>query len=367
MHIVWVIRRFFPLLLGGTEIRMKQIGEVLLARGYKFTALTRRLEPNLPIHDQVSGIKIHRFPPSSIRFELGVKRWIKDNHQSIDAIHTFRFDKLGLLGRWCRENYQIPHLADIITNELENMLQSNQQAKIERIIKGSDFIHCLNQHTVECLKQQGVPTSKIWYRPNAVNTEVFYPEEVNGDPEQQVTFLFCGRFDNQKGIDFLLSAWKRIPLDLRAKARLLLVGTGEREAEFRRQAVGAPEIIFAGKVNREAIPGYYRRAQIYLHPSKFEGMSNSILEALASGLPVITTDVAGNVDLVSPGHNGFLVSYGDTTELVNAIVILLHDRELRRKMGVNSRKLAESQYAMPVLFDDYDKVYTKLQNRKLRV
>ncbi|HHW11590.1 MAG TPA: glycosyltransferase family 4 protein [Firmicutes bacterium] len=355
MHLVWVIRRFYPLLLGGTEIRMKQVAEVLIPRGYKVTVLTRRLEANLAAHENVSGIEIHRFPPADLLFQLGVKKWVKDNHRSIDLIHTFRFDKLGMVGAWCQRQYRIPHVADIITNEFKNMLQ-NKKRKVEKIIKGAALIHCLNQHTVNLLKQVGAPDSKIWYRPNAVDTDLFYPAD-SVEPEEKVTFLFCGRFDNQKGVDFLIASWKRVPRDLRAKARLVLVGSGEREGEFRQLATGEPEIIFAGQVEREAMPDCYRQAQVYIQPSKFEGMSNAILEALASGLPVITTKVEGNADLVTPGYNGLLVAYGDIDGLANAVITLLQEPELRRQMGLNSRKLAETRYSMSALFDDYQRMY----------
>lgn len=364
MHLVWVIRRFYPLLLGGTEIRMKQVAEALIPRGYKVTVLTRRLEPNLSVHDSVSGIQIHRFPSSDLLFRLGAKKWIKDNHHSIDVIHTFRFDKLGMIGAWARWQYQIPHVADIITNELTTMLQSKKKGKANKIVKGADLVHCLNQHTVKLLTQIGTPSEKIWYRPNAVNTELFYPDADAVGPEEKVTFLFCGRFDNQKGVDFLIAAWKKVPQTLRVNARLVLVGTGQREGEFRALAAGEPEIVFAGQVERAAMPGCYRQAQVYIQPSKFEGMSNSILEALASGLPIITTAVEGNADLVTPGHNGFLVDYGDTTGLAKAIITLIQEPKLRRKMGINSREMAEAKFSMSALFDDYQRIYTQIGKKK---
>ena len=363
MHLVWVMRRFYPLLLGGTEIRMKQVAEALIPRGYKVTVLTRRLEASLAVHDNVSGIEIHRFPPSDLLFRLGVKNWIKDHHHLVDLIHTFRFDKLGMVGAWCRRQYQIPHVADIITNELKTMLENKKKGKVDKIIKGADLIHCLNQNTVNLLKQTGTPARKIWYRPNAVNTDLFYPGDAV-EPEEKVTFLFCGRFDNQKGVDFLIAAWKKVPRELRANTRLVLVGSGQREGEFRELATGIPEIVFAGQVKREAMPDCYRQAQVYIQPSKFEGMSNSILEALASGLPVITTDVEGNADLVTPGHNGMLVAYGDINGLANAIINLLQEPELRRQMGLNSRKLAEAKFSMSALFDDYQRIYTQIRKKK---
>lgn len=368
MHIVFIIRRFYPLLLGGTEIRMKQIAEALMSRGHRFTVLTRRLDPDLPEHDLVSGIEIYRFSPIKIFFRLAVKKWLAQRHESIDLIHTFRFDKVGILGAWCRRKYGIPHIADIITNEAKKMIQSKKRSKhheFRKIVAGSDFIHCLNQNTVKLLSANGVAKEKLWYRPNGVDTDLFHPLDFTaGAEEQKVTFLFCGRLEKQKGTDVLLAAWKMLPEDLRSVARLVLVGKGEWEELLRRQTQGYPGIIFAGGAKREEMPEYYRQAQVYVHPSRFEGMSNSILEALASGLPIITTEVDGNSDLVRPGSNGFLVPGGNPAELAKAMIHLIQYSELRRNMGGNSRELAEAEFSMGVLYDEYDKTYRKLAGRQ---
>jgi glycosyltransferase involved in cell wall biosynthesis len=91
-----------------------------------------------------------------------------------------------------------------------------------------------------------------------------------------------------------------------------------------------------------------RRTRVYVQPSYQEGMPNSVLEAMAAGLPIVATRVSGNVDLVHDGENGFLVPPGDKDALAQAIRRLLEDPELASRMGERSRQLA-AEFGVPVV------------------
>jgi len=113
-------------------------------------------------------------------------------------------------------------------------------------------------------------------------------------------------------------------------------------------------------VERIRMPECYQSAQIYVQPSRFEGMSNAILEAMASGLPIIATDVDGNPDLVNEGENGLLVPTDDPPRLAAAMQQLLTDPELREKMGRASRRIIEESFTFEQLFNNYEKQYRKI-------
>ncbi|MEI9966993.1 MAG: glycosyltransferase family 4 protein [Candidatus Moraniibacteriota bacterium] len=97
-----------------------------------------------------------------------------------------------------------------------------------------------------------------------------------------------------------------------------------------------------GRVPREATPGYYQQARAFVLPSSNEGMSNALLEGLASGLPAIVTDIGGTRELVSEGENGFIVPIGSGEAIVEALRKLLDDSALAARMGAESRRRAEA-------------------------
>ena len=105
-------------------------------------------------------------------------------------------------------------------------------------------------------------------------------------------------------------------------------------------------IRYEGWVDREKLPEIYNKADFFVMPSRDEGMPNAIGEAMASGLPVITTDIPGCMALVKDGENGFIVPRGkngdpDVKKLAKAFTTIIHDPGLRSRMGLKSGELSE--------------------------
>jgi glycosyltransferase involved in cell wall biosynthesis len=101
-------------------------------------------------------------------------------------------------------------------------------------------------------------------------------------------------------------------------------------------------VTFFGYIPHEEFPRYYTAADVFVFPSLNEGMSNSLLEALASGLPVIATPTGGTDELITEGSNGFVVPFQDPQAIASKLESLINDRDLARSMGQASRSKAES-------------------------
>jgi glycosyltransferase involved in cell wall biosynthesis len=99
-------------------------------------------------------------------------------------------------------------------------------------------------------------------------------------------------------------------------------------------------VTFCGLVPHKDVVNYYHNADIFINPSFYETLGMSTIEAMASGLPVITTPVGGVPEVVEHGKTGLLVKPGDTDELVKAIIRVLEDKDLRLLMGQAARKRA---------------------------
>jgi len=114
-------------------------------------------------------------------------------------------------------------------------------------------------------------------------------------------------------------------------------------------------VFFAGL--RRDIPDWLAHSDVYVSSSLTEGMSNALLEAIASGLPVVATRVGGAEDVVTDGDNGLLVMPGSATELHQALKRLLADQELRYSMGKRARHRAECTIAINSIVDKYENLF----------
>jgi glycosyltransferase involved in cell wall biosynthesis len=167
------------------------------------------------------------------------------------------------------------------------------------------------------LVARGIPESRIAYLPNAVDTERF--AGMRRVPDAPPRFIFIGRLEAEKGHSTLLGAFSDInaahPL-----ATLLLVGSGSMEDQLKAEAerLGvARNVIFAG--HRDDIETLLAEANIGLLCSRIEGLSNAMLECMASGLPMVASRISGNEDFVRHGENGWLFDYGDRAQLAQCL------------------------------------------------
>lgn len=219
----------------------------------------------------------------------------------------------------------------------------------KRVIALSDRIR------QELIKFYRVGPEKILLIPNGVDPEGFHPrhrERLAADvraqyglPEKSFVFLVVGHDFRQKGLQFVLRALRL----MRAKnVRLLVVGPLGADATYFKwmaETLGMiDQLVFAG-FQRE-ISRFYAAADCFVFPSLYESFSLVVLEAMASGLPVITTKtVGGATDLIDDGISGFLLDNPwHVEELAEKMELVIRDEDLRGELGRNARKVAE-QYS----------------------
>ncbi|MBV9890991.1 MAG: TIGR03088 family PEP-CTERM/XrtA system glycosyltransferase [Rhizobacter sp.] len=158
----------------------------------------------------------------------------------------------------------------------------------------------------------------------------------------------------------LASLVERRP-DLRSVARLILVGDGPLREDISRQAetLGIADIVWlSGATNRVA--DMLRTLDVFVLPSLNEGISNTMLEAMASGLPVVASAVGGNLELVEDGVTGSLFTAQDSSGLADLLERYLTDADLRRRHGVAAREAAESRFSLTTMIANYGVLYERL-------
>jgi len=157
--------------------------------------------------------------------------------------------------------------------------------------------------------------------------------------------LYAGRLQRFKGVHHLICAVARVRGTAGPPISLEIAGDGPERPSLERLVADlelSEMVQFSGWIAREDMPDVYRRADVFVLPSYVEGMPNVVLEAMASGLPVIATDVPGTRDVIEDGVSGYLVSPRDEAVLAERIAFLSGRPDERRHMAATARARAET-------------------------
>jgi sugar transferase (PEP-CTERM/EpsH1 system associated) len=214
------------------------------------------------------------------------------------------------------------------------------------------------------LTQVGIAPAKVWHICNGVDTQRFRPAPAaRADRGNIVVVGSVLRFEPIKDPLNLVRAFLKARRELagrRVDLRLMVAGDGPLRAQALKLLVAdraAAAVFMPGA--RNDIPDFLRALDVFVLGSQREGISNTVLEAMASGLPVIATATGGNLELIAANVNGRLVPPGDSNALSQAIVAYAEDAQLRREQGRASRVRAESEYSLTRMLKDYRLLYAE--------
>jgi sugar transferase (PEP-CTERM/EpsH1 system associated) len=175
-------------------------------------------------------------------------------------------------------------------------------------------------------------------------------------PADHVTGIVA-RLDPVKDHATLFRAFDRVARTAK-DMKLLVVGGGPIEADLRAMAASLPvgdRIVFTGP--QLDVPALYRAMDVYAQPSLYEGVSGSILEAMAARLPVVSTRTGGTVDIVKEGVTGALIDVGDDRALAERLADLYRDRARARTLAEAGRTFVENHYSLARVIAQYSRVY----------
>ena len=197
---------------------------------------------------------------------------------------------------------------------------------------------------------------------NSVDIESFYPSMKNinshDSDDESINLLFVSRLIERKGLQFIIPQLKDIEKKSHKKICLLIVGDGPYKEELQRiaQMYDCMDMIcFAGQKDKTELLPFYQQADIFILPSKKEGMPNVVLEAMACGLPIVMTPCEGSKELVS--NNGMISSI-DT--FADKVTMLCENAELRRDMGRNSLVIVEKTFQWKSVGGIYMELFDKI-------
>jgi glycosyltransferase involved in cell wall biosynthesis len=222
----------------------------------------------------------------------------------------------------------------------------------------ADRIVANSQSLMHYMIERGIDAEHITWIPNGIDLRPFAGRK--REAHDVTTALFVGRLHPQKGVDVLLDA-----AGLCREVRFLVVGEGPERATI--ESVigerGLDNVRLLGF--RHDVPALMARADLLVLPSRWEGMPNVLLEAMAAGCPVVATDVVGSSDLVEDGVNGLLVASEDPQALTDGVRAILNDPARADRLADAGRATAARHDVLSVA-DGFEVLYASLVGQRAK-
>lgn len=357
-----VIQSFLPV-LGGAQRQVDLLGPLLAQRGVDLTVLTRH-PPGTVRREQRAGLEVRRMPGPD-RGPLGSVSYTAAGALSLarlrpDVVHVHDLLSPATIALLSRPIARAPIVAKVLSTgpggDVDRLLTKPLGARRLRAMASafSAFV-CLSDDVAQELRSHGVGEDRLRQIPNGVDVECFRPADPQqrklersrlGLPADGPVALYTGRFAPVKQLDQLIMAVSEVP-----ELSLLMVGEGSEEARLRGLVadLGVGDRVSMLPYVPDPAP-LYRAADFYASSSTTEGMSNSVLEAMASGLPVVAMKASGMGELVSQA-TGSLVPSGDVAALAAALRALAVEPERRRTLGSAARNLVADRYSLQFVAD----------------
>lgn len=271
-----------------------------------------------------------------------------------DVVYAHWYWTGGAAALALRERFGWPVAAIARGSEMHDWQATNRHCRpyVERVLREANLL-LANCEDLRDRAEEHVPgsSSSIEVVYNGCDAETFRPaadrmavrERLGLDPTSK-TLLFCGDVTARKGAYELAEAWERFAPG-HPEWRLVVVGHPvEPDAAARLHAAGGDRVVFAGRVAHALVTSYMQAADAYVQPSRLEGLANATMEAMAVGLPVITTDTCGQRELVRDGENGWLVPPEDAAALATALCEMASSAEASWHFGQTARRTIETRF-----------------------
>ncbi len=230
---------------------------------------------------------------------------------------------------------------------MEDVHKSRWMEDITRyVLRRSTFFTSDAQVTRDKAVQYGMDPDRTVVFPWGVDLQHFVPDTEHRPLNTDTFTLFCNRsWEPRYGVDVLARAFVEIAAAV-PDVSLILMGGGSQGARIRQILLNGgvlERVYFPGQISQTDLPRWYHMADLYISPSHVDGSSVSLMEALASGLPCLVSDIPANREWVQEGYNGWLFPDGDVKALAAKILQVIAHREALFEIGAHARLVAEQR------------------------
>ncbi len=400
MKICIFTETYYPV-VGGGETQARLLAEGLITNGHTVIVLTRRSDAALRQHEDYGAVSVYRLAPAG---SGQLKKWglllsslpalirLRDQY---DLIFVSGYRIIGLtamlVGKWFRKpvvlkaDSQGEMSGEFFESGLKKFGASRSSFPFRlffgfrnMVLKNAEAFSAISPEIASEWISNKVPLDKIHVIPNGVDTTRFTP--VNAEQKaflrkklnlsQAATIvIYTGRLVSYKGLPLLLKVWKEISCK-NEHVLLLLVGSGgldihNCEAELREYVYSASlekQVMFTGAVRN--VQEYLQASDIFVFPTENEAFGVSLVEAMACGLPVVTTPVGAIKTIVTHQENGLIVQPGNSKQLFEALCIMLSDRVLASSLGQAARQTVQEEYSAGNVTKKYISLFQRILEAK---
>ena len=342
----------------------------------RFNPIFCCLGPKEEIGKEIEGTKIEFIPLNKLRYNrfspgivLELYRLMKKKQIHVVRTHRYRSNLYGRLAAFLAG---VPVIIASVHDNYRTDKRPKRRIMNRILSKITDKIVAVSEDVKEdIIRYDSIDPSKIEVIPNGIDVERFNPEKNTTDirkefslEDDDIVIGFIGRIVPAKGLEYLLNALPYLKEEFKS-IKLLIVGEGslvEKLKESAKKNNIFDNILFTGR--RRDIPEILASINIFVMPSIAEGLPNALLEAMAMGKPIVTTEVGGIPEIVKNGFNGLLVPPRDTLSLSKAIKELISNDRLAAKLGQAARDLVHDNLSIKAIAQKWQSLYLSILKEK---
>ena len=307
--------------IGGTAKHVRGLSDFLRSKDHHVTIISSENTFTIPI----KKLKNPSFMISSL-----IKTKFSGNYDIIHAHHPIA--SLSFKASSAKKIVTFHGIYSKQIGILHGNTASNFSNKYEKnALSWADAITAGSKESFEHYSGQGYTVN---YIPNAIDVNSL-PTHVTKKFEKQI--IFVGRLSKEKGVESIIKICKTLPSEF----HLLIIGSGPMEKEIKKIDELYSNVHYLGYLEKEDLIPILRGSMVLIQPSLVEGISTTVLEAMACKVPIIASDVGGNKELVLNNQNGFLINPDSPGELLEKILQISKDLQLQQKFGQTSFELVK--------------------------
>lgn len=374
---ICMILNNFELPFGGPELQAQKVAAALMVRGHHVFIIAKGSgkECRREVLGNLKIVRLNKRGLASVELFWQLFKYRND----FDVMHVHGVGRLSSVAIRFAKLFKkqvfikvttAGHLFKIPKSKIKELMQKAlpfRQQKVN-LLKKADGMIAISSELKNELKNNGFPDQVIHDIPNGVDTSRYHPVNLAdknnlriklGLPVDNRIFVYTGKLTRRKGLDTLLTAWRQTS-QAKTTGLLVLLGSGQGQQDSLEAYIQntikehglEQSVVTLGDVDN--VSEYLQAADVFVFPSRLEGLPNSLLEAMACGLLCVASDIGGNNDIILSGKNGFLVPVEDVDQWSKQLETVV--------VNVESKLL---EAAAATIRDNYDLIVTVDRLEKL--
>ncbi len=366
-----IVNYEFPPVGAGAATASWFLARALARQGHPVSVVTSAFEKHRGINVE-EGVRVHRIPAfrrSIDRSNIGQMTCFAASGllsapgiaraEGAEGVIAFFTLPSGIVGWWLKTRCRLPYVVSLRGGDVPGLVP--EEDGTHRLVRG---VRRKILHSARAIVANSEGLAELSSRtdpfpvnviPNGVDSSVFLPEPRTIVAEDCFQILFAGRLREQKNLGLLLDELARLRRES-VPFRLHVAGDGQLRETLRQRVQRlelSDSVVWHGWIARNELLALYQNADCFVNPSLYEGLPNTVLEAMACGLPVVASRVPGNDALVVDRKTGLLFSLEEPEQLGGALMRLERDRPAARRMGAAGRTRAVEQFSWDAVAASY--------------